>query len=296
MDKINQTNCQICIFQDTDEMKNIFMNTQYGKKHIIIKTIYEKYNKGTYIIKSNITNINYVLKIRHVSLSNAFEKDIYLILKNNVHENVAKFIDFFQEVDFNYFIYEYFDGINLYEYIKIKKNLSESKIRNICMQISNGLNFLHSNNIIHCDLKLDNLIINDKAKLKIIDFDLSIICNDEEGYVSDNIFGTMKYVAPESYDLCIYSKKTDVWQFGIILYILITNKFPHENEITLVNSFSNLCRQNIFKHINLDTPKKIIIKKGFDESLFVLLDKMLSFSDTNRYNIADICNSNWMKI
>jgi len=292
--KNTQTNCEICIFQNIDEIKHIFINTKYGKKYTITKTIYEKHNKGAYIIRSNMTDIKHILKIRHISFSNTFEKDIYLILKNDTHKNVIKSKHFYQHEDFYYFIYEYIDGMNLCEYIK-KKNLSENEIKNICLQITNGLDFLHSHNIIHCDLKLDNLIINNLGELKIIDFDLSLICNNEDGYIANNIFGTMQYIAPESYDLCIYSKKTDIWQFGIILYILITNHFPHQNEITMVNSFSNLCRQNVFKHIDLNIPKKKILKKGFDESLFILLEKMLYFSDANRYDISHIRNSKWIK-
>ena len=295
LNQVSQTKYEICIFQDINKIKQIFMNTNQGKKYTIIKTIYEKCNKGTYIIKSNAKNIKYILKIRHASFSNTFEKDICTILKNNMHKNIIKSKSFHECEDFYYFIYEYFDGMNLREYIKLKKRLTENEIKNICFQITSGINFLHSYNIIHCDLKLDNLIINDNEELKIIDFDLSLICNNEDGYVANGIFGTMQYIAPESYDLCIYSKKTDIWQFGIILYIRRTNHTPHKNKITLVNSFSNLCRQNIFKHIDLSIPKKIISEYGFNESLFELLEKMLNFSDSGRYDISHIQNSEWFK-
>ena len=166
----------------------------------------------------------------------------------------------------------------------------------IMVQIINAVSFLHENNILHCDMKLENIIINDELNIKIIDFDLSIVCDNDEGYISNTIFGTLQYIAPESYDLCIYSKKTDIWQIGIILYILITNKFPHDtNEITIINSYSNLCRQNLFKHIDLSIPKHIISKKKYCSSLYKLLEHMLNFNDKCRYDIKQIKESEWLK-
>lgn len=289
----DQINYKICIYENDNELKNIFTKSKHGKEYNIIKTINEKHDKGTYIIKSN-RNIKYILKIRHKSHSNSFEKDICNILKFHQHKNIIKFIDFNQEGEFYYFIYGYFEGMNLFEYIKEQKNLPEKQIRNILIQLAYGMKFLHSHDIIHCDLKLDNIIINKRNEIKIIDFDLSIISNNIDGYISDNIFGTMQYIAPESYDLCVYSKKTDVWQIGIILYILITNQFPHQNEITLINSFSNLCRQNLFKHIDFNIPKTIIHEKNFDVSLYLLLESTLSFNDIKRFTIDDIIACKWI--
>lgn len=273
-----------------NELKNIFINGIHGKNFKIISTINEQSNKGTYIIKSNKTNSKYVLKIRCALCNNTFEKDICSILKLSKHKNVINFIDCHP----NYFIYEYFEGQNLSNYIT-KQSLSESQMKHIFIQLVNAVNFLHSHNIIHCDLKLDNIIINKKEEIKIIDFDLSIITDNENGYVSNNIFGTMQYIAPESYDLCIYSKKTDIWQMGIILYILICNQFPHNNEISIVNSFSNLCRHNLFKHINLTIPKEIITKNQYSENLYKLLESMLCFNDVDRITIPDILTSPWLQ-
>ena len=288
------TNIEICIYENENELKNIFKNSKHGKEYNIIETINEKHDKGTYIIKSNENNIKYILKIRHNTYSNTFEKDICSILKYHQHKNIIKFVDFNQENEFYYFIYEYFEGSNLLDYIKQKKDLPEKQIKNILIQITRGTRFLHTYNIIHCDLKLDNIIINQKNEVKIIDFDLSIISNNNDGYISDEIFGTMQYIAPESYDLCVYSKKTDVWQIGILLYILITCQFPHQNEITLINSFSNLCRQNLFKHIDFNIPRTIIFEKHFDESSYALLENMLSFTDTKRYTVDEILASKWI--
>ena len=297
--EINDTQCNIhntsetCLYEEQNDLKDIFINSKHVNDYKITKTICEKNNKGTYIIKSHKTNLKYILKIRHKSHENSFEKNICSILKLHQHKNVIQFIDFYKNNEFYYFIYEYFEGTNLLNHIK-KKSLTEQQIKHIIIQLSYAVNFLHSYDIIHCDLKLDNIIINSKNEIKIIDFDLSIISDNENGYIANNIFGTMQYIAPESYDLCIYSKKTDIWQIGIILYILICNEFPHHAELLVVNSYSNLCRQNLFKHIDLSIPYNIIMKNKYDESLYKLLSHMIVFDDVNRITIPEILNSEWL--
>lgn len=284
--KASENNVKSCIHENDNQFRDFFLTGIHGKEYTIIDTISVKYNRGIYIIKKD--NMKYILKIRYNEYINTFQKQIYSILNKYCHQNVIKYVEYYQDDTFFYVIHEYFEGINLFEYIKKNKILTDKQIKNIIIQIAAGTNFLHSYNIIHCDLKLDNVIINSKNEIQIIDFDLSIISDNVHGYVSDYIFGTMQYIAPESYDLCIYSKKTDVWQIGIILYILITKHFPHQNEITLTNSFSNLCRQNIFKHINLQLAKNIIVEKNHDEVLLTLLENALSFTDDKRMNIDDI--------
>jgi len=262
--------------------KNFFLNGIHSKEYEIINTISVKHDRSIHIIKKN--DVKYILKIKTAQNDNIFEKHICFILSQRYHENVIKFIDYIQEENFHYSIYEYFEGKNLCSYIKKNKNITDTQLKNIIIQITHGMNFLHSHNIIHCDLKLDNIIINNKNEIKIIDFDLSIISDNIDGHISNNIFGTMQYIAPESYDLCIYSKKTDVWQIGIILYILITKQFPYQNEITSNNSHSNLCRQNMFKHIDLQLAKN----KHCDNTLYEILEGSLSFTDNTRMTINDI--------
>lgn len=282
---IDCNNCN-CDIEFNIDIKNIFINSSLANKYKIINTIYEKYNKAAYIIMTHDTK--YFLKIKHCTLINAFEKDIFEILKKYHHNNIIKCKHLTENSNYYFFIYEYIDGLNLFEYIKNNKNMPQNNIFNIIYQLASALKFLHSHNIIHCDLKLDNVIVTNDLKIKVIDFDLSIICNNNEGYVANSIFGTMQYIAPESYDLCVYSKKSDIWQLGIILYIMITNHFPHQTEISLINSYNNFCRQNIFKHIDLTIPKSIIVTNNYDVSLFYLLQKMLTFDDSKRINANNI--------
>lgn len=267
---------------------------EFNNKYIIEKVIYDKPTKLTGIIKSIHDNTEYIIKLRLNSCNKyEMEKIVCNLLKNKNCETIINFVDFVKNDNYFYFIYEYFEGENLAEYIS-NNNYSENDIKIIIKQICEAIKFLHNLNIIHGDLKLDNIIINKYNKIKVIDFDLSTVCNIEDGIISDNVFGTIQYIAPESYDLCVYSKKSDIWSLGIILYVLVTNKFPTDIELTINKSYSNLCRRNEFKHIDINYLADIINTKKYDINLLYLLEQLLKFDDSERITIEEMLQSKWL--
>jgi len=312
--------------ESTNRIIYIFNNTFLSKNYIIIETIIERIEKIMYIVKCKKTGGKLILKIIHDSVHKIMENDVYFILRNYSHPNIIKYIDYGTFCDYDeftefvYVIYEYVKGTNLWEFIHHIENFNmaspaalalasasssllnltqpqpqpqiqphmKNDIYKIFEQIANGVKYLHSFNIVHCDLKLENIVISDDKlnMIKIIDFDLSFVAKHEEGKLFENSFGTMKYIAPESYDLCIYSKKSDIWQLGIVLFVMLTGKFPFDYDILPVNLHSNLYRRNDFKHINLD-----IIKENYDAGTFELIGSMLAFNDQCRASIDDVLNS-----
>jgi len=274
-------------FTESDCIKNILLKDHhFNTKYKIHDIIYEKVQKATYIIV-DFNNNKYFLKIKHNSISNFYEKQIYNLLKTNKHKNVMEYIDYCEVDDYYYYIYEYIDGVNLSNYL-LNNKMNEIMIKHIFDQMVCAVKHIHHLNIIHCDLKLDNIVITKTKDIKLIDFDLSVISVND--YMSDQVFGTLNYIAPESYDLCVYSKKSDVWSMGIILYVLITKKFPNNTDLVIINSHSNLSRRNCFKHLNFHKLKKIIKRNGYNYKFYTLLEKMLSFEDSKRITVDEIIN------
>ena len=256
----------------------------------VIQTIYERSDRGVYVIRLK-TKIR-LLKVKLVDDDDTNELRIHKILKCAHNRYIIKFVDYGINSVYKYFVYEYFPGQTLAEYIQ-NVDIHETDIKKIFKKIVKAVQFLHSKNIIHCDLKLDNILIDNKGIVKIIDFDLSKVCDAE--YISTDIFGTMQYIAPESYDLRIYSKKSDVWGLGIILYILITKTLPYETDFPIVNSYDNMYRRNTFKHPNLSTVTSVVKKKKYSKNVVKLIKHMLAFEDTKRISIAGILASKWLK-
>ncbi len=267
-------------------------SNNFQKYYEIIGIKYEKCKKAVYIIRSKLDKKRYILKLKMANSEENHELQIHNILKNLKHPNIVDFVEFNNENCINYFIFEFIDGITLWDYItSIKNFLREDDIKEIFIQIVKAVEFLHGFNILHCDLKLENILIDDKKKIKLIDFDLSKICNDINEYISDDMFGTSQYIAPESFDLGIYSKKSDVWALGIIFYVLITKKLPYKNELSFYSS--NFNRRNEFKHIDMKIAKEIVKENNYSDSFMILLKSMLEFKDENRISIKGILEFEW---
>jgi calcium-dependent protein kinase len=134
------------------------------------------------------------------------------ILKITDHPNIVKVYEFSEdEKDLN-IIMEYCEGGELFEYISKKGTFTEGMACKIIKQIFSALSYLHSNNIIHSDLKPENIMFYDKdAKdlhVKIIDFGMATKFNPDEKL--SNINGTPYYLAPEVLRR-EYSSKADIW-------------------------------------------------------------------------------------
>jgi serine/threonine protein kinase len=266
-------------------------NSKFIEKYTIIKIIYEKFTKGAYVVTNNENGEKYFIKVVSKTINVNHKKNIFNYMKNIKHKNIIKIVDYVELSTGYYFIYEYIEGNNLLEFLNnYQQDLPEQIIKKIFFQIVEATKFLHNNNIIHCDLKLDNImILNDNLTIKIIDFGLSKICKNKLEYVSENAFGSDQYIAPESFDIGIYSSKSDVWTLGIILFIIVTQNLPFNTRLSFENTQSNLYRRNQFKHIDFQLAKNVFEKNRISTPLYELLTKMLTFNEKDRIDINDIC-------
>ena len=114
------------------------------------------------------------------------------------------------------------------ELLKRRKRLHELEVQCYTVQIINALKYLHSHRIIHRDLKLGNLFLNDKMEIKLGDFGLATKL-DFDGEKKRTICGTPNYIAPEVLESKQgHSFEVDIWSFGVILYAMIIGKPPFE--------------------------------------------------------------------
>jgi serine/threonine protein kinase len=151
------------------------------------------------------------------------------ILKELKHPNILKYYDYIETNLKLYIIMEDLKGGTLRKWINenIKEEINEEKISLIIKNILSAVSYLHSKNICHRDLKLDNIMfknILDLNTIKLIDFGLSV--KNFDNYGEKDYCGTFIYMAPEQLENKIYSKIIDEWSIGIILFELL-NKGNH---------------------------------------------------------------------
>lgn len=215
----------------------------------IEKIIKDTHRVGIYVVKQKKNKKKVICKVYPSNSNIKTELQIYEILKKNKSNYVCKYLDYYNKGKINFFILEYIDGNNLnYIILKEKEKINNKFIKTIFIQILKGLEFLHQNKIIHCDIKPENIMITKDYKVKLIDFNYSII-NELE---SDIIFGTTNFISPESYNYGYYTFSSDIWSCGISLYYCLVNKSPYATNILINKSNPNLFRRNEFKHLDLN--------------------------------------------
>ena len=206
---------------------NKFSNyKKFKNNYKIIKQIGEGHFSNVYMVENILENNkiyaakiidkdNILEDIKNISME-TWEKNIFEYIKYVPNENVVKSIEYFENSDNIYFIFEYLpDGpLNNYNSNTIK-------------EIYNGLLFLKKNGIIHRDIKAKNIIMKDGHPY-IIDFGLSKI--QSKNSVSYESYGTLTYIAPEVFECNGYNHKCDVWSFGIMLHCLKYGDVPFNSE------------------------------------------------------------------
>ena len=217
-------------------------------KYTIGKTL----GKGSYatvkIVTDKLTNQNYAMKIYDKSelkdkvRKNCLNNEIQ-ILKKITHENIIKLIEVIELQDHILIIQELFLGISLAQYYKKNwktEDLSKEKekaYKIILKQIFEGINYLHKNNIAHLDLKLENILINKKLEIKIIDFGFGICA--PKNFLNNFFGGTPNYMSPEIVLKRPYiSILSDIWSLGVLVFKLFCNEYPFKGftEKDLYNS------------------------------------------------------------
>ncbi|XP_046556062.1 serine/threonine-protein kinase 36-like [Haliotis rubra] len=162
-----------------------------------------------------------------------------------------------------------------------KGKFKEEKVREISCQICSGLYYLHSEKVLHRDLKPQNILVTQGNIIKICDFGFARMM--EEKYYARTIQGTLIYMAPELFGheaFVHYTEKVDIWALGCIIYELFVGKRLFETK-----SLKALCKL----HRNVELPKKMSSK------LTDLLQRLLVCDQHSRLNWPNILNHPWFK-
>ncbi|CAD8108920.1 unnamed protein product [Paramecium sonneborni] len=148
-----------------------------------------------------------------------------LILSQLKHPNIVQYYKTFESKRRLYFILSFIDGKTLQEYIDdFNIRFSENECIALIRQLVNVLSYLHSNRIIHRDIKPDNIIVDKNLNLTLIDFGLSYMTTQQ--ITTHQNCGTLIYMAPEILMKKEYFKSVDIWSCGIIQYQLLKNRHP----------------------------------------------------------------------
>ncbi|GJJ75676.1 serine/threonine-protein kinase CLA4 [Entomortierella parvispora] len=202
-------------------------STLYSK----IKKVGQGASGSVYVAKHLTTNTKVAIKQMDLSMQPRKELVVneILVMKESTNPNIVNYLDSFlvkgQEL---WVVMEYMEGGALTDVIDNNK-LSESQIACICLETCKGLQHLHSQNIIHRDIKSDNVLMDSYGHVKITDFGFCAKLTDQKNKRATMV-GTPYWMAPEVVKQKEYGAKVDIWSLGIMAIEMIEQEPPYLDE------------------------------------------------------------------
>lgn len=248
----------------------------------IIKEIGEGAFGKAYLATHILLNINVVLKCGLIDDPNIVREIYYH--KQLKHKNIVSLYEVIKTENHLWIALEYCQGGELYYYIYEKKRLELDECRNIFFQIVLGVKYVHSLNLSHRDLKLENILLADQKRtiVKLTDFGFIREFNPQSRKFLSTICGTTVYMAPELLTGQKYSGfAIDIWSMGVILYTMLNGMLPFDDDDEMKIQHKVINTEPMFyDHVPIDVNQ--------------LISKMLLKDPNQRPSLNEILNSSYL--
>ncbi|XP_017656018.1 sperm motility kinase-like, partial [Nannospalax galili] len=251
--------------------------------YLILKTLGQGSFAGVKLALHRHTAVPVAVKILEKDENNASEVMSEVGIINALdHPNIIKLFHVIETRRQIYMVMEHADWGDLTDYLeKVGCPLQEEEARPIFTQMACAVNYCHENAIAHSDIKLDNLLLDDRGHIKLCDFGLAIKVT--AGQKFKGCYGTPAYCAPELFTAQEYDVlASDIWSMGVVLYVLLTYTFPFE-----ADTFSQLKR----KILN----PKLSIPCKLSPHIINLIRQLFTVNFRQRPTIHDIMGHQWLK-
>ena len=152
--------------------------------------------------------------------------------------NIVNVFDVGEDNGVYFIVMELVEGITLKEYIEKKGRLSVREATSIAIQVCMGLEAAHAQNIVHRDVKPQNIIISTDGKVKVTDFGIARAASTNT--ISSNAMGSVHYSSPEQVRGGYADSKSDIYSVGITIYEMLTGRVPFDGETTVAIAIKHL--------------------------------------------------------
>jgi eukaryotic-like serine/threonine-protein kinase len=248
-------------YQLTDRIGDGGMATVYKAKDIILdRTVAVK------VLRSEYGNDAEFIRRFHREAHSA---------TSLAHPNIVNVYDAGEDDHTHFIVMEYVAGQTLKKYIEENKPLSLNTVINIMTQLTNGIAHAHENNIIHRDIKPQNILINEEGSLKVTDFGIALASSSYTITHTNSVLGSVHYLSPEQARGGIVDEKSDVYSLGIVLFELVTGRLPFSGESPVSIAL---------KHLQGEPPSVRQWNPNIPQSLENVILKAMAKDPIHRYN------------
>jgi len=146
------------------------------------------------------------------------------------HPNIVNIYDVSRSGNVDYIVMELIDGITLKEYLSRRGQLSPKEVTIFATQIARALEHAHDHDIIHRDIKPQNIMLLRDGTVKVADFGIAHFADQENTYSKGEAIGSVHYVSPEQARGSFVDNRTDLYSLGVVMYEMITGRLPFEGD------------------------------------------------------------------
>lgn len=251
-------NCSGCSDTESSEIEVSSERTTYMKGKFLGKGgfahVHELVDLSTQIVyagkiipKNRITKPHHIQKIaREISIH-----------RNLVHKNVVRLHHFFEDKVNAYIVLENCSQKSLFHVLKHRYSVTEPEARYYLRQLVEGVRYIHSQKVIHRDLKPGNMLLTEDMVVKLGDFGLATVV---DGNKKGSLCGTPNYMAPEVLKKLNYSYEADVWALGCILYAMLVGQPPFETA-SLKETYTRIVNNKYTIPLQLSEPARKLIRQ-----------------------------------
>ena len=200
------------------------------------------------------------------------------------HVNIANVYDVGNDGNIYYIVMEYVDGYTLKDVIKTKAPFENDEVLGISIQIANALEIAHQNNIVHRDIKPQNILVTKEGGVKVTDFGIARATTSNT--ITTDTMGSVHYFSPEQARGGYVDFKSDIYSLGIIMFEMTTGSLPFDGDGVV---------QLAMKHINEPLPNIKEINPKISDSLEKIILKATEKNADNRYSSAKEFNNDLKK-
>jgi serine/threonine-protein kinase len=228
------------------------------------------------------------LKVLHESLTDdegflrRFQREAHAAA-NLSHPNIVTVHDIGQDGNRHYIVMEFVDGRTLKQLVRLQNQqgrpLSLQRALDLAIQVCAGIGYAHRANLIHCDVKSQNILVTRDERVKVADFGIARAMSEATQHTLDSqIWGTPHYFSPEQAAGLPATPASDVYAIGVVLFELLTGRLPF-----IADTHTALA----LKHMHEPPPRAAEINPLVPQQLDQILQKVLAKEPAARYRTAD---------
>lgn len=191
--------------------------------------------------------------------------------------NIVSVFDVGEQDDIYYIVMEYVDGSTLKEMLQSSGAAPYAYVVKIAIGIAKALRHAHERDLVHCDIKPQNILVDRDYTPKVTDFGIARAISSSTITADKDIVGSVYYLSPEQAGNGRVTSKSDLYSLGVVMYEMITGQLPFTGETAI---------SIMMQHVNEPPPDMNQYRKDIPQILFNITNKLLSKSPNDRYQNA----------